>query len=204
MQKKKQRLKPARQKKGEEEDDWKACSPSLYYALNALYGWTGTQKIKGGWVVDSIDVDGIFHQGLVQMMEKRGLVGSHKLFVALNENKKPSAYGEGIGAYNVAKGFDSSPGDWLYETTGDGGLSFYMVSLMGGYHSIMMGVDRRDQQEKYYFWDQHGNKSTGSELEFDRLIPHNKKEIEDYFLKMINKWGHKNGNLDIFELKAKV
>ncbi|WP_062060202.1 hypothetical protein [Aquimarina longa] len=185
--------------KGETERAWKQCSPAMYYAMNKLYNWSGRDKIKSGYVVDYKDKKtGKISKGIVTLMKEKNLIGAKKRFVAVDEDGKAGHYSN----KKVVKMNESVAG-WAKKQTTMNGVGIFLVSVIGGYHSITLIADRRGKSVSYRLLDQHGNSSMGASSSFDRTIKHTKKEIDTYFVRMASSWGSikKNYSFNVFELK---
>jgi RHS repeat-associated protein len=196
---KEQRVSDGSANRGEGVNDWKACSPSLYYAINALYNFKGDEKIKSGYVVDATTTDGKKHKGIATLVREKGLVDGEKMFTITDKDGKAKHSSKAL-----AEGFNNSPLDWAKAETSVNGVGIFIVSIFEGYHSMMLVVDRRGSETTYRLLDQHGNSDTGSSSSFDRSKSHTKAEIEAYFLEMSNSWtdqSNKNSNIELIELK---
>ena len=186
-------------KTGGKTEDYKLCSPSLSYAINRLYGWTGDDQIY------KTEVEG--KNSIMSTMREKGLVGSEKTFTGIDEDGKKSNHSES----DPVK-MDSNIAEWAKSKTGENGVGAFMVSVSGGFHSLMLIVDRRGKSVTYRLLDQHGNSSTGSSSAFDRTVEHTGGEINDYMLSMIQSWYKRdrpglftgdtiNANIKVEELK---
>jgi hypothetical protein len=152
------------------------CSPTLNGMINRLYGWTGDQKIY------KTEVEG--ENSIMSTMKAKGLTGAEKTFMGVD--------GNGVASHNSKKDpvkLNESIAEWAMSETGTNGVGFFIVSVAGGYHSLLLVVDRRGTDAvSYRLLDQHGNSETGSGSDFDRLAAHTKEEIDAYFLLMIQSW----------------
>ncbi len=174
---------------GETEEAYKLCSPAMYYAMNKLYNWTGSDKIKSGYVVDSGDI-----KGIVTLMREKGLVGDHKRVTAIDEDGNAGHYSD-----KEVIALNHSPATWAKDQTEMNAVGVFLVSVHGGYHSMTMVVDRRGKGAlEYRLLDQHETTDSG----FDRTSEHTAKEIDDYFVTMAQSWGdiHSNHTFDVYEL----
>jgi hypothetical protein len=114
------------------------------------------------------------------------LVGAQKTFVGV-DNKGIAAHFSSSSEGAVA--LNASVGGWAKENTAQNGVGIFLVAVSGGYHSLMLIVDRRGDDVSFWLQDQHGNSSTNSSSSFDRLVSHSQKEIDDHMLKMVQSWG---------------
>jgi hypothetical protein len=184
---------------GETEKAWKQCSPAMYYAMNKLYNWSGKKKIKSGYVEDYKDPkSGKITKGIVTLMKEKKLIASEKKFVAIDEDGKAGHYSK----KEVVK-MDASVAAWAKGKTARNGVGIFLVSALGGYHSLTLIVDLRGKDAVFSLLDQHGNSGTGSKSTFDRMSEHSRKEIDEYFVEMAKSWGNinKNHTFRLFELK---
>lgn len=184
--------------KGETEKAWKQCSPAMYFAMNKLYNWSGDDKIKSGYVVDYENDKEETIKGIVTLMKEKNLVGAEKRFVAVDQDGKAGHYSK----KKVVK-MNKSVADWAKKKTAMNSVGIFLVSAIGGYHSLTLVVDRRGKSISFWLLDQHGNSNTGSSSSFDRTIKHTQKEVDNYFVLMALSWGNlkKNHSFNVFELK---
>jgi hypothetical protein len=124
-------------------------------------------------------------------MKAKGLTSSEMLFTGLDSNGKSSHYSK-----KEPVTLSESITEWAKSETGINGVGFFIVSVSGGYHSLMYVVDRRGSGITFRLLDQHGNQSTGSRSSFDRLIEHSSKEIDDFFIEMLKSWYNEDRNKD--------
>jgi hypothetical protein len=157
------------------ETSYLLCSPSLNGMINRLYDWKGSEKIY------KTEVEG--PDSIMSNMKTKGLTSSEMLFTGLDSNGKQSHYTK----QDPVK-LSKSIAEWAESETGINGVGFFLVSVCGGYHSMMLVADRRGRGITFRLLDQHGNQSTGSRSSFDRLIAHSGLEIDNYFLKMLSDW----------------
>jgi RHS repeat-associated protein len=160
------------------------CSPSLNGMINRLYNSEDNDKIY------KTEVEG--ENSIMSVMRQKGLTGSEKTFVGLDSNGKES--------HNSKKDpvkLSSNIASWAESETEMNGVGFFLISVSGGYHSLMLVVDRRGNDITYRLLDQHGNKTTGSKSSFDRLKAHTADEINNYFLAMVFSWYGVNSNANI-------
>ena len=155
--------------------DYLKCSPALNGMINRLYNWHGSKKIY------KTEVEG--RDSIMSNMKAKGLTSSEKLFTGLDSNGKSSHYSK-----NDPVKLNKSITEWAKSETGINGVGFFLVSVSGGYHSLLLVVDRRGSGITFRLLDQHGNQSTVSSSSFDRLIAHSNLETDSYFLKMLSDW----------------
>jgi hypothetical protein len=155
--------------------DYLKCSPALNGMINRLYDWHGSKKIY------KTEVQG--RDSIMSNMKAKGLTSSEMLFTGLDSNGKQSHYTK----KDPVK-LSKSITEWAKSETELNGVGFFLVSVCGGYHSLLLVVDRRGSGITFRLLDQHGNQSTGSSSPFDRLIAHSGLEIDNYFLKMLSDW----------------
>jgi hypothetical protein len=185
---------------GEDVDDYKVCSPAMYYAINSLYNWKGDDEIRSGYVVDHISKTGEKIKGIETLVREKNLIGNEKRFVAVDKNGVAGHYSKEV---NKAVKMNESVANWAKEQTQKGGVGMFIVSAIDGYHSLILIADRRGKDDTYRLLDQHGNEETGSSSTFDRTVSHTREEIDDFFVRMGMSWGdvHNNYSFNLFELK---
>ncbi len=168
---------------GISESAWKQCVQAAVFGVNKLYNWKGSEKLT---IYTAIQDANNGEKGLMEAMIAKGLTDGEKTFIAVDTNG--NAIHNSKGNDGPATGFDSDPLQWCKGKTGMNGIGVFLVAALDGYHSLTLIVDRRGLKVTYRLLDQHGNNSTGSPRDFDRLIHHTSSEVKKQLLQMAIDW----------------
>jgi RHS repeat-associated protein len=147
------------------------CITSFNFALRSIYSVNDTKKFNFAYVESANGRIGAYNS-----LKQQGYVGNEKTV----DMKTPA----GTNATNqdpTVSNLSSSISQFGSATTAPNVVGFYGISLMGGFHTMMMVVDKRGGSTSYRLLDQHDK--TGA---LDRTKDLTAEQVDQYFIDFAN------------------